>query len=101
MRERANRSIKIKGKMSFPFTMITLLQTIQHVNQLTQPAIITAIESESDARPLDIIIIRKFFGCWVDALDFLADDDVGKIFIHGLDGGIGMSMIQPNNKELF
>src|SRR6266581_5784832 len=69
------------------------LQTVQNIDQLPQTTIVTAIETESDTWALDVVIIGKFLGRWINPLDLLPNNDVGKIFIHGLDGGIGRRVV--------
>ena len=38
------------------------LKTVQHVNHLTQPSVITAIEPEGNARQLDVVIVFDLVG---------------------------------------
>src|SRR3989442_5769783 len=101
MRDNANRSISANGKTSFPFTSNKLLQAVQHVNQLPQPPVVAPIESKRDARALDVVFIGEFFRRGVDTLDLLANNNIGKIFIHGLDGRIGRRVVQPDDKQFF
>ena len=76
------------------------LEAIEHVNQLPEPAVIAPVKAKGDSGHIDAIAIGQFLRGRFDALDSLADDDIGEVLVHRLDGRIRGRVLQPDNEEV-
>lgn len=80
-----SRSKKGMARNRFaPFRLIFgdwFLERVDDVDQLTQAAVVTAIETKRDSRQIDIVVIFLFFRCRFNAMNFVADNDVPEIFV--------------------
>src|SRR5580700_7983123 len=70
-----------------------VLQCIQHVDQVTKPPVIPAIEAKSDALQIQGRYLVLFLGHRRNGADFIARDDVGKILVQGFDGRRGRRVL--------
>ena len=56
-------------------------QAVEHVHQLAQASVITAVETECDPRQIQEVSILAFFGCRPDDFDGRAGEDVGEAIV--------------------
>src|SRR3954463_4362342 len=74
-------------------------EAVEDIDELAEPAIIAPIESEGDARQIQILVVLAFFGSGFDEMDFFARDDVLEILVQSVDGILGRRMLQANDQQ--
>ena len=47
-----------------------------------------------------MVVVGKLFGGGIDTLDFGADNNVRKIFVHRFNGRVARGVVQPNHEEV-
>src|SRR3954451_1451875 len=65
------------------------LEAVEHVDELTQPSVVAAVEPESDAGKVDVLIVLSLFGSCLNDLDRFAGDDVFEVLVEALHGVSG------------
>src|SRR6266446_7744645 len=74
-------------------------QTVEDLDELPQPAVITAVKTERDAWKVEKLIVFPLLGCRLYQLDLFAIHDVSKILVQPAARRSGRRVLKPDDQQ--
>src|ERR1700744_5773939 len=74
---------------------------IDHIEQMAQAAVLAAVETEGDAREINVVVVFLFFRRRFDDLKFLAQNNVLVIGVEAFNGRRTRSVFEAQHQQVF
>ena len=75
-------------------------KAVQAINQLAQPAVGAAVETEGDAGQRQELLVLAFFGGGFDDPNGIAGDDLGEVLVQCRECSFGGSMLEADDEQV-